>query len=46
VFFQVHRECEPISKAKLSPPGGFVSPSGGFASILIDQAVPKTHSAN
>ena len=25
----------------LSPPGGFVSPFGGFASLLFDQAVPK-----
>ena len=25
----------------LSPPGGFVSPSGRFASLLFDQAVPK-----
>ena len=25
----------------LSPPGGFVSPSGGFASLLFDQAVLK-----
>ena len=26
----------------LSPPGGFVSPSVGFASLLFDQAVPKS----
>jgi hypothetical protein len=25
----------------LSPPGGFVSPSGRFASLLFDQAVPQ-----
>ena len=25
----------------LSPPGGLVSPSGGFASLAFDQAVPK-----
>ena len=25
----------------LSPPGGFVSSSGGFLSLLFDQAVPK-----
>ena len=25
----------------LSPPGGFVSPSGGFASLSFDQAVSK-----
>ena len=25
----------------LSPPGGFVSPSGGFASLSFDQSVPK-----
>ena len=25
----------------LSPPGGFVSPSGGFASLSFDQAVCK-----
>ena len=25
----------------LSPPGGFVSPSGRFASLSFDQAVPK-----
>ena len=25
----------------LQGPGGFVSPSGGFASLLFDQAVPK-----
>jgi len=25
----------------LSPPGGLVSPSGGFALLALDQAVPK-----
>ena len=25
----------------LLPPGGYVSPSGGFASLSFDQAVPK-----
>jgi len=25
----------------LSPPGGFVSPSGGFSLLLFDQAIPK-----
>ena len=29
----------------LSPPGGFESPLGGFASLLFNQAVPKNPSA-
>ena len=41
-FYYQNIELPKTKLRGMSPPGGFVSPSGGFSLLLIDQAVPKS----